>query len=249
MKAPKILIAFILSVAVLLAQVGAVFAAPGYGTTSLSGTVQTLTLETDTNTTITTVLVTILDKHKSQTVRLSLDTAEALGLIITDVSGMPVINPDALGITLQIDPETVISDEEANRHPVGDALATFFGDITDYETIMAAHNDGAGFGVIVQALWLTQKLKGNSETFLAILLAKQTGNYSAFTLEDGTTPKNWGEFRKAILDGEKKGTLGIIMSHKDKDNGNNHDNGNKDKNKDKGNNENGNKDKNRDKEK
>ena len=232
MKTPKILIAFILAAAVLLAQFGAVFAAPRYKTTPIAGTVRTITLETDTNTAVTTALVTLLDKNKSQTVRISLDTAKALGLIITDVNGMPVINPDAIGITLQIDPKTVLSDDKTNLHLVGDALATFFGDITDYETIMAAHHDGAGFGIIAQTLWLTQKLDGNSETFLAILLAKQTGDYSAFTLEGGTTTKNWGEFRKAISNGEKKGTLGIIMSHKDKDK----DKGNQDK--DKGNDKN-----------
>lgn len=258
MKTFKILIAFNLAIAVLLAQFGVVLAAPGYKNTPLVGTVQTITLETDTTTAVTTILVTILDKNNiPQTVRLSLNTAKALKLITIDVNGMPVINPDAMGTTLQINPKTVISDEEANLHPVGDALATFFGELTDYETIMAAHKDGAGFGIIAQALWLTQKMEGDSETFLAILLAKQTGDYSAFILEDGSTPTNWAEFRKAISNGEKQGMLGVSMSHKDEnqdknqgnngtehgnDNGNKSNNGaengngNKDKDKDKGNN-------------
>ena len=261
MKTSKVLIAVILVFAVLLSQFGAALAAPVNKNTKLNGVVQSITLETDVTTAITTVLVTIVDQsNPPQTVRLSVDTAKALGLITTDENGMPVINPDAIGTTVQIDPETVITDDEANLHPVGDALATFFAEITDYETIMAAHADGNGFGVIAQALWLTQKLEGNAETFLAILEAKKTGDFSAFILEDGTTPKNWGQFRKAILAGEK-GSLGMIMSNKGKDkekdnNGNGQDNGsnngngnNKNKDKDKGNNGNGQGNGNKDKDK
>jgi hypothetical protein len=256
MKTSKVLVTVILVFAVLLTQIGAVFAAPASETTLLSGTVQSITLETDVNTAITIVLVTIAEPNNtSQTVRLSVDTAKALGLITADENGTPVINPDAIGKTVQIDPKTVIADDEADLHPVGDALATFFGEITDYEIIMAAHADGNGFGVIAQALWLTQKLEGDSETFLAILKAKETGDYSAFVLEDGTSPKNWGQFRKAILEGDK-GTLGMVVSNKDKEKnnnsngngqGNDDDNGNKGKDKDKDNNGNGNKDKDKDK--
>lgn len=257
MKISKILLVVMLAFALVLSQSGAVFAASINEDTLLSGTVQSITLETDPNTAVTTILVTILDgNNASQTVRLSVGTAKVLGLITIDANGTPVINTDVFGKTIQIDPKTVIVDDEANLHPVGDALATFFGEITDYETIMAAHTDGIGFGVLAQALWLTQKLEGDSTVFLAILLAKETGDYSVFILEDGTSPKNWGQFRKAILDGEKKGSLGIVMSNKDKDNnengqnnGSNNGNGNsnKDKDKDKGNNDNGNKDKDKDK--
>jgi len=118
------------------------------------------------------------------------------------------------------------------QNPVAAALAAYFADIADYDTIMSAH-DGeydfgeCGFGVISQALWLTKKMGGDSDTFLAILLAKQTGDYSAFTFEDGTAvPGNWGQFRKLVLDGDKKGNLGVVMSHKDEEHGNNGSNGN-----------------------
>ena len=97
---------------------------------------------------------------------------------------------------------------------------------------MAAHDKGTGFGVITQALWLTMKLNGDSEVFLTILDAKETGDYSAFLLDDGTTPENWGLLRKAILDSSnKKGSPGIVNSNKDK---------NKDKNNNSDNNGNGN---------
>jgi hypothetical protein len=141
---------------------------------------------------------------------------------------------------VDIDPESVIPDEEKPRHPVGSVLATFFSEITDYDAIMGAHEDGFGFGVIAQALWLTQKLEGDSVIFLSILEAKRSGDYSDFVLPDGTTPKNWGQFRKAVMEKEK-GNLGIVMSGKDGENGSGNGNGNgnngngNEKSKDKGN--------------
>ena len=102
------------------------------------------------------------------------------------------------------------------KHPVGSALSNFFSDLlgVDYQTIMEYHDNGAGFGVIAQALWMTNALGGDSETFAAILEAKQTKDYSAITLPDGSTPQNWGQFRKAVMsDREKsKENLGAIMS-------------------------------------
>jgi len=258
MKKSKIILALTLAVVILISQIGVVFAAPANKAAPLTGTVQSITLETDVNTAAITVIVTILDKNNvSQTLRLSVDTAKILGLITTDANGTPVINMDALGTTIQIDPKTVIADDGANRHPVGDALATFFSDIIDYDTIMAAHQEGSGFGVIAQALWLTKKLEGNAETFSAILSAKETGDFSAFVLADGTTLTNWGQFKKAVLDGDKKGNLGVVMSTKNKDDGNNgngngnaNNNGNSHGNSNNGNgsnNNNGNKDKDKDK--
>jgi len=120
---------------------------------------------------------------------------------------------------------------EETQNPAGAALASYFADVTDYATIMSAYNGEydfgeCGFGVIAQALWLTRKMGGNSDTFLAVLLAKQTGDYSAFTFEDGTAvPDNWGQFRKIVLAGDKKANLGIVMSQKDEEHGNNGSNG------------------------
>ena len=44
-----------------------------------------------------------------------------------------------------------------------------------------------------------------------ILAAKKSGDYSAFTLPDGSTPTNWGQFKKAAMGKDKK-NLGIIVS-------------------------------------
>jgi hypothetical protein len=238
MKITKFLIRLLLVLAILVTQVSVVFAAPEL----ITGTVQSITLETNTNTAVTTVLVTLLDNEASQTVRLTIESAITLGLVILGGDGNPVINESILGKLIEIEPTTVINDEQ-NQHPVGDALATFFSDITglDYGTIMAAHDEGTGFGVIAQALWLTRKLEGNAEVFLAILEAKKTKDFSAFVLDDGTTPANWGQFKKAVMDG-KKGKPGVALadvenngnsnSNANGNNGNSNNNGNaKDKNK------------------
>jgi len=101
-------------------------------------------------------------------------------------------------------------------HPVGFSLAEFFTDLlgVDYDTIMEYHNEGAGFGTIAQALWMTNALEGDTDTFAAIIEAKMNNDFSAIVLPDGTTPKNWGQFRKAVMaDREKsKENLGAIMS-------------------------------------
>jgi hypothetical protein len=104
--------------------------------------------------------------------------------------------------------ETPTEGEEAN-HPVADALSQFFCDTlgTDYDTIIGFHDDGYGFGVIAQALWAANELGVDPADVLA---AKTSGDYSAFTLPDGSTPTNWGQFRKAL----SKHTLGEIMSGK-----------------------------------
>ena len=246
MNKSKFFISLFLAVSMLVVQVGGVFAAPALQVpTPITGTVQSITLETDPNTGITTVLVDVLGKNQVlQTIRVSQEIAiKPLGLITLNGDGNPMINDLALGEPIEIDPTAIIPDKEENQHPVGSALATFFSDIAgmDYEKIMAAHDQGIGFGVIAQTLWLTAKLKGNSEVFRLILDAKKTGDYSAFILADGTTPKNWGQLRKAIMDSDEKNNLGIVMSSTDEDNNSNGNNQDEDKNKDKD------KDKNKDK--
>lgn len=221
MKTPKTLIAVVLTITVLFSQVGIALAAPASKKADISGTVQNITIETDANTGVTTVLVTILDDNNStQTVRLSTDVALTLDLITIDANGIPIPNPDALGTTIQINPATVLQDKQ---NPVGAALSNFFGDITDYDTIMAAHANGVGFGIIAQALWITMKLDGDADVFQAIILAKEDGDYSVFFPEGETAPTNWGQFRKALLDG--KGNLGTVMSSQHNNNGNHSNNG------------------------
>jgi hypothetical protein len=257
LKMKKLYTSILLTLALLIVPTSIVFAQES---TPITGTVQTVTLETDATTNETVAVVTILDETtgETQTVTLNLETAASLGLVTTDpTTGTSTVNEGSIGAVVEIDPTTVIDDEaeEEKEHPVGSKLGDFFGDLfgADYDTIMAVHDDGVGFGVIAQALWLTNQIDGDTATFQALIEAKQTGDYSAITLADGSTPDNWGDVVKSLKKGDN---LGSIMSGKadateDEDggeaathgNGNNGDNGNgKDhgNGKDKGNNGNGN---------
>jgi hypothetical protein len=238
----KLLLSIVLTLILSMMQVGGAFAAPAsQQATQISGAVQSLTLESDPTTGVVTVVVDVMYSNEVlQTVRISLETAIELGLVTLNGDGNPVINQIALGETVDIDPATVIPDQQEPQHPVGNALATFFSDIEglDYDTIMAAHEDGLGFGVIAQALWVTSELEGDSQLFQDLLYAKQHNDYSAFSdfTEDGTTPKSWGQLRKALL--SKKG-LGIVMSAHSNNGNTANENGNN-KNRDKNNHGNGN---------
>jgi hypothetical protein len=206
----KLLTGVLLIMAVLFVQVGTAFASPtAQDTTPIAGTIQSIVVETD-DMGETTVLVTVLDElGDTQTVRLSLDTAVALGLVTVDsVTGDVSVDETKIGQTVEIDPATVIADEDQDVHPIAAILGSFFG--VEPGVVDAYHEDGFGFGVIAQAMWMAQGLTGDITTAGLILEAKETGDYSAFVLPDGSTPSNWGQFKKAVL--EKKNNLGVIVS-------------------------------------
>lgn len=264
MTRTKFVFSIVLAVAFLAAQVLAVGAAPvAQDAPPVSVVVEEIFLDVDSTTGATTVLVTLND---GQVLRLSVEYATEMGLLNEDGT----VNEDAKGSTVELDPDMATpveptDMEEEEQHPVGSALSDFFSSLlgVDYETIMEYHEEGAGFGVIAQALWMTNALDGDSETFATILDAKLNNDYSGITLPDGSTPENWGQFRKAVMhDREKaKENLGAIMSGR-ADNGQgdetqtqtqNNNGNNPDKNKDKENNgkgnDNGNSNKNKDKDK
>jgi hypothetical protein len=217
--------------------VGNAFAAAPFQQAVITGTVTALSCNTDASTGVTTFLVTLTRADGSNTtVRIDQETAVALELIYLNEDGSPDCSEEALseaiGWSVSIDESAIIPDKLVDQHPVGSALATFFQDVTDYETIMTAHEDGFGFGVIAQALWMVRKLEGGNDEVLAILKAKKSGDYSALGFEG---IKNWGQFRKAVLEG-KTGNLGTVVS----ENGNGNGNGNNSNNGNHGNGNNGN---------
>lgn len=243
----KLLFSFLLALAVVLAQVGNVAAAPQtQDTTPISGTVQSVVTEPDANGE-TIVVVTILDDQgATQTVRLSVETALTLELVTLDPTTQePVANETQYGELVEIDPEAVIPDEEPAEddvHPISWLLATFFtqGDPSMTNEMAVAidsfhngdHEDLGqvfGFGVIAQALWTSQDLNdGTADVELAaqILEAKQTGDYSqielpeGFTWPDDVAPSNWGQFKKAVKawnESEDKHNLGTIVSDQPED--------------------------------
>ena len=221
----RFFLSLVLALTLLLVQFGGVFASPArQNPDPVGGIVQSITLEADTVTGVTTVSVDVMDGTElPQTIRVSLETAIAQGFVILNGDGKPEINNSALGKPVEIESSSLIPAHEENDHPLAHALATFFSDIEgiDYQTIMTAHEQGVGFGVIAQTLWLTTKLEGDSEIFEELIHAKQTGDFSSFILEDGTTAENWGQLKKAILGKDKKDGLGVVIS-----NSNNHGNGN-----------------------
>lgn len=228
----KLFVGVLLAWSLLLTQLGGAAAAPSSSSSiPVSGIVQSITLETDSTTGVTVVILDLVDNDlASHSVQVSLETGIALGLVLLNGDGKPGINTIALGKPVEIEPSQVMIATGEDQHPVGSALATYFSDIAgiDYETIMSAHEQGAGFGLIAQALWLTTKLEGDAETFAALITAKQTGDYSDFVLDDGSIPENWGQLRKAVLDKGKHG-LGVAVSGQadhENGNGNNEDRGN-----------------------
>lgn len=206
MNRNKLLLSTLFAIIFLAIQVIAVGAAPAMQeTTPEIGSVESITLKTDPGTGVTTVIVVFIDEtEEPQTVELSLEEAAELGLVIDDGTGIYVVN------------ESMLSAEAEKEHPVGFALSEFFTNLlgVDYESIMEYHDDGAGFGTIAQALWLTNALEGDTTVFSAIIEAKINNDYSAIVLPDGSTPTNWGQFRKAVMsDSDKsKNNLGFIKS-------------------------------------
>jgi len=246
MKKSKFIIIVFVAIAVLAAQVGSVFAAPALQDGTITGKVTALKCGTDGKGN-TIILVTLEGTEgKTKTVGISVESAKELGLVTVGEGDVPDCSEEAFKAILDAAPEgglvVDIATEEVvpvKIHPVGNALANFFSEFADYAAIMEAHENGTGFGVIAQALWMTKKLVGDSEelvaseVFASIIDAKKSGG--EFTFGDETYP-NWGQFKKAIFNGEKKQNLGAIMSDKNKDNGGD-DHGNA---KDKSNNGNGN---------
>ena len=209
----KLFVSIFLVLALLTMSVGTVFAQDS----TLKGTVQSVTVGTDANG-ATIVTVSLLDDQGgTQTVTLSLETATSLGLVVTDANGMTTVSETAVGSSVTINTADVIPAPEEPQHPVGSALSNFFSGLlgVDYDTIMSYHQDGMGFGVIAQALWLTNELGGDTNTFTALLDAKQSGDYSNITLADGSTPSNWGDVVKSLKHGDN---LGKVMSGNDNSN-------------------------------
>lgn len=232
----KLLGSALLILVVLFAQVGNAAAAPQtQDTAPITGTIQGIATETDANGT-TTVVVTLQDAQGgTQTARLSVDTAVALGLVTLDpTTQQPVADQTKVGQSVEIDPAAVLPEEPAEEvHPIATILGDFFG--VDPSVVNDYHENGFGFGVISQAMWMSQSITGNASSAGLILEAKKSGDYSAFTLPDGSTPTNWGQFKKAFKDGKEKHNQGVIISGhaNDNDSPDKNENG-KDKDKNKG---------------
>lgn len=163
------------------------------------------------DTTIVLVTLTTLDGI-ARTVQMTLKAATTLGLVITNPGGIIVPNETFYGLEISIDPTLIITEVDNKvAITISDFLGTLFA--TDAATIMGYHEQGMGFGVIAQAGFMAFALGGDGTMMDAILMAKQSGDFSTIILSDGTTVENWGQLRKAVLTEDKSlKNLGAIMS-------------------------------------
>lgn len=215
-----VFISLLLAISILSTQVGDAHAgATLQASPPIQGTVQSITLDNDASTGITTVIVGIRKGQETRLVRLSQETAIRLGFVVLDGDGKLSINGLMLGKHANLESPDVLPMLEQKRHPVGDALATFFTGIEglDYNAIMEAHESGTGFGVIAQVLWLTQEIPdADIGDFQILLDARKNNTYSGLPFVDDSgvtiTPSSWAELRKAVLAGKPVGNLGTVMS-------------------------------------
>lgn len=223
MTKTKIIFSIALTVIFLSFQVLSAGAAPAaQEQTPPTGTIESITIGTNPDTSEDAVIVTFTDAEGTmQTVYLSIEEATALGLVDGGEGDDLIVNEDAVGTPYNYDPTTLLGSEEettveGKQHPVGSALSDFFSGLlgVDYDTVMTYHDDGVGFGTIAQALWMTNALDGDTSTFALILDAKKSKDYSLITLPDGSTPTNWGQFRQAVMKDKEqaKENLGFVKS-------------------------------------
>jgi hypothetical protein len=152
------------------------------------------------------------------------ETAVILGLVTLDpITKEPVVVEIPEGLTVEIDPTTVLPEEPSGEsvHPIAWILGEFFNEAPS--VIDGYHEDGFGFGVIAQALWISSNVTrteteiGNATLAGEILEAKEDKDFQAFFDahpeyfgEDEVAPTNWGQFKKLLQ--EKKNNLGVVVS-------------------------------------
>ena len=213
----KIFTTLLIALAVLFAQVGTAAAAPlAQDTTPITGEIVSITVETDEEG-LSTVVVEVLDEFdETQTLRLSVETALTLGLITMDPdTNEPVADETKVGETVEVDPATVLTEEEESNHIISTLLGMFFDE--DASVIDSYHDDGYGFGVIAQAMWMSQNFSDDASLTGDILVAKKDKDFEAFfeahpeyLAEGEEVPTNWGQFKKAFSN--KKNNLGSVVS-------------------------------------
>jgi hypothetical protein len=212
----KRILGIALAIAVAASQASVAVAAPQLD--PLIGTIDSISEGTDSGgNTIIIVNYTDTDGN-AQTAELSVADAEALGLISVDPNTGDITILATAGTAIDITEVAVdpCALPEGADQPVGEALTTFFcGALdVDYDTIAGWHEDGYGFGVITQALFMAQTLGGDMALAEEILLAKTSGLYDGLGLPEDADVNNWGQLKKYVMSEEVKSltNLGAIMS-------------------------------------
>ena len=219
MSTLKFLLSTLITLGVIFSQVGAIQAAPPLQDKfPITGTVQNVVIEAGSEDHPPTVVISLLVRDETKIFRVDIETAIDIGVIVLGEDGNPKAVPSFFGTEIEVDPETALPDESSStkekQQPIGLKIAKFFSGFfkVDYELVMSSRSNGFGFGVISQALWMTEKLGGDSRLFQTILEAKKSNDYTGVVLSDGTMPQNWGQLRKVLLQGEVDEGLGDIVS-------------------------------------
>ena len=215
MAKKKSLIGIVMVLALLALQVNAAYAAPAAQTSTVDGTVQSITQSTDSSGNVI-FIVTILDSSgNTQTVRISAQTAIDLKLVTFDGTTYTV-SPSAVGSSVSIPGTEVLPDpcSSTEGNIVAQALAAFFcanGSTVVDNSIAALHTEGFGFGEIAQACFMAEVL---NSTCGDILNAKKSHDFSTLGLPTDVTVSNWGQLKKYALGQEIHSltNLGAIMS-------------------------------------
>jgi hypothetical protein len=140
-------------------------------------------------------------------------TSTAMAAPNTHVSYQDVTTTPTPDLTVTPEPSVTptATPTETAQNPVAAIIADFFG--LDYSVVNEMHQEGTGYGVIAQSCWMSYQLEGDASACADIAEAKKTGDFSAFVMPDGSTPSNWGQFKKALSNHKSPGqTLGAIVS-------------------------------------
>ena len=190
--------------------------------TSLTGTVESIIVNTDPVTTISTVDISLLVDTQSQLITLTLDQAVTLGLVTVSTDVPPVITvvDTLLGQTITVDASMLPpAPTEEVDNPIAKILGDFFSQLfgVDASAIQTYHDEGMGYGEIAQAGFLSYALGGDGTMMETFIDAKQSGDYSTITLPDGSTPENWGQLKKSVMSDDKawKNLGGIVSGRAD----------------------------------
>ena len=221
----KMLLALSLALALIAVPAGGALAAPSGQGTTLEGVVIGVEITTDPITFAQTGVVATVEDSLGfpYVVPLTLEEAVLMGLIVPDpldldptdgttyiVNAIAVCDPLVDPLSVACTTPLVFEGVEVVTHPVALALASFFG-VTPTE-VMTLHEDGTGFGVIAQALFLSNNLMGDPSLFDEIVAAKKSHDFSTIPLPGGgmSDATNWGQFKKEW--GQAGQNLGGVMS-------------------------------------
>jgi hypothetical protein len=178
-----------------------------------NGTLKSLVFVTDPGTKITTLAVVVTEVPAVVPPAVATPVDVPVSLDLEQAVALKLIFPDAtiVGTAIVIDPTLIIKSITLVKGTA--ALDTYFGTALGLtgDELAAYKAAGFGYGEIAQACWMAYNLGGDATLLNTILTAKQSGDFSTIVLPDGSSPKNWGQLRRAVLTDPHQ-NLGQIMS-------------------------------------